>query len=140
MSEGTAHDGGCLCGAVRYRAEGAPLRVLHCHCQMCRKAGGAPFVTWAVFPRRAVRFVRGDPGLYRSSPIAVRRYCRDCGSALTWEGDGSPDSIDLTVGSFDHPDRLPAPVEHLWTEAQIPWLHLADDLPRHPRERGSQSA
>ena len=44
-----AIEGGCLCGAVRYRAFWPAYGITHCHCQTCRRASGAPFVTWAGF-------------------------------------------------------------------------------------------
>lgn len=128
------HDGGCLCGAVRYRARGRPLNVNHCHCRMCVKASGAPIVTWATFPLDAFDFTLGAPTVRRSSAIAVRGFCAACGSALTWEGDANPGHIDVTVGTLDQPERV-APREHLWTEGAVPWLRIADDLPRHPRSR-----
>ena len=42
--------GGCLCGAVRYRATVDPIRVVNCHCGMCRRASGAAFLTHVHFP------------------------------------------------------------------------------------------
>ena len=45
--------GGCLCGAVRYRASADPLRVVSCHCGMCRRTSGAAFLTFVHFPAGA---------------------------------------------------------------------------------------
>ena len=45
----TTVEGGCLCGRVRYRVAGAPVRVTHCHCTLCRRSAEAPFLTWATF-------------------------------------------------------------------------------------------
>jgi hypothetical protein len=100
---------------------------------MCRRASGAPVVMWVTFERATVEFTRGGPAWRRSSDFAERAFCRDCGSALAWRRDGS-DLIDLTIGTFDHPEELP-PRDHIWTANAIPWLRIADDLPRHPRER-----
>ncbi len=44
------YEGGCFCGSVRYRAEAEPLRVMHCHCTICRRVSAAPVVTWIAFP------------------------------------------------------------------------------------------
>jgi len=43
---GEMSEGGCLCGAVRYRMVGAPLSSAICHCASCRRASGAPTVAW----------------------------------------------------------------------------------------------
>lgn len=134
MSE--LHQGGCLCGAVRWRARGAPKNVNHCHCEMCRRASGAPVVTWATFATADVTFPHKAPTWRQSSAIAQRGFCPACGSALTWQHLEHADSIDLTVGSCDRPEAL-APREHLWTDSAISWLHLQDNLPRHHRQRGS---
>ncbi|MGQ0662083.1 MAG: GFA family protein [Pseudomonadota bacterium] len=135
----TIHEGGCLCGRVRYRAAGQPTNVNHCHCRMCRKASGAPVVTWATFPRPQVTYYGAQPQIYRSSAKAVRGFCAACGAVLSWQHDERPDEIDLTVGTLDRPEDVP-PSEHLWTESAIAWLNIADGLPRHPRQRGSGKA
>jgi hypothetical protein len=134
MSE--THDGGCLCGAVRWRATGAPKNVNHCHCEMCRRAGGSAFATWATFAAENFSYTKGAPTWRQSSSFARRGFCASCGSALHWQHLQHPDSIDVTVGTADNPSAL-LPREHLWTESQIAWLHFADDLPRHPLDRGS---
>ena len=123
---------GCLCGAVRYRAQGAPLLVEYCHCGMCRKAGGAPVVVWADFPAERVAWSAGAPRYRRSSERAQRGFCAECGSALAYRGDGTPERLSLTVGSLDEPARL-APAHHIFAADRIPWLALADDLPRYER-------
>jgi GNAT superfamily N-acetyltransferase len=122
--------GGCFCGAVRYRADAAPIDVTHCHCAACRRTSGAPFVTWATFPAAAFTFVTGAPAELRSSAHAVRTFCAACGTALTFREEARPRSVDVTVGSLDEPEAL-VPRSHTWTVRQLPWLHLDDDLPRH---------
>ena len=75
-------DGGCFCGAVRYRISGAPLDVGHCHCTICRRTTGAPFVTWATVPQAVFAFTAGTPAELRSTPAARRTFCAACGTAL----------------------------------------------------------
>lgn len=133
MSE--SHEGGCLCGAVRWRATGKPRNVNHCHCEMCRKGSGAPVVTWASFGTKEFVFTSGTPVWRQSSAIARRSFCGACGSPLNWQSLKDGDGIDVTVGTCDKPDAL-VPREHLWTEAAVSWLHIEDTLPRHPRQRG----
>jgi GNAT superfamily N-acetyltransferase len=129
--------GGCLCGAVRWRASEPPIEVVHCHCTLCRRASGAPLVTWATFPRAAVT-VTGTPAERRSTPDAVRSFCRDCGTPIAFSERARPTVIDITVGSMDHPEQL-RPAGHIWTRGALPWLAIDDDLPRHdganPAER-----
>ena len=129
-------EGGCLCGKIRFRAHGGPRQVNHCHCEMCRRASGAPFVTWATFATRDVEWIGAKPSVRRSSDIAVRSFCPTCGSPLAWQADKSPDLVDLTAGTFDDPSNL-RPREHIWAENRIRWVHLADDLPRYKTDRKS---
>ena len=67
-------EGGCLCGAIRYRIEDGEHPAANCHCTLCRRASGAPFVSWLVVPEAAFAFTRGEPRLLRSTP-GGRREC-----------------------------------------------------------------
>ncbi|MBM3540868.1 MAG: GFA family protein [Alphaproteobacteria bacterium] len=125
----TAHTGGCLCGAVRFRTTGPLGPVSHCHCTMCRKASGAPVVTFTRVGMSEFAFTKGKPKEYRSSKGGRRGFCAKCGSQLCFMYDAKPDSIGLNVGCFDEPERL-KPVRHIYSETMIPWLHMDDGLPR----------
>lgn len=69
------YEGGCHCGASRYKASGTPQHVSVCHCDDCRKCAGAPFVSWAAFSSADFEF-RGDIKTYMSSTHAVRHFLR----------------------------------------------------------------
>ena len=125
--------GGCFCGAIRYRLSAAPRDVAHCHCGMCRRTSGAPFVTWATFPAAAFALTAGTPTELHSTPEVTRRFCAACGTALTFFEPKRPGWIDVTVGSMDAPDAI-VPGAHIWTSSQLAWLRLGDDLPRHAGE------
>ena len=74
--------GGCLCGAVRWTAEGTP-KAVHCfHCSKCRRWTATPFATLAWFGRGAVQWT-GTPAVFRSSRLAVRTHCGACGTPLS---------------------------------------------------------
>lgn len=127
-------EGGCLCGAVRYRAQGKAYGITHCHCQTCRRASGAPFVTWAGFDADKFSFTQGKPAAYASSANVVRTFCGRCGTALTYRRSDLADSIDVTLGSMDAPETL-IPEDHTWTQSRLSWIAVRDHLPTYPRER-----
>jgi hypothetical protein len=127
----TETSGGCQCGAVRYAISGAPLMVALCHCGMCRRANAAPAVAWAMFRQEQVVFRKGEPASYTSSPEARRGFCGACGTPLCFTATFLPGLIDITVGSLDRPEAMP-PTLHYWDSRRLPWLKLADGLPRHP--------
>ncbi|WP_119462176.1 GFA family protein [Rhodospirillaceae bacterium SYSU D60014] len=123
--------GGCLCGDVQYRAEADPLRAVICHCGMCRRVSGAPFLAFVHFPVEAFTWTKGGPTRYRSSADAERGFCRRCGSTLTMHETVLADRVQVTLGSLDRPQDV-RPDDHVWTEEQLPWLRIDDDRPRFP--------
>lgn len=123
--------GGCQCGAVRYAIAGEPVFTALCHCTMCRRANAAPAVAWAMFRDDQVRFVAGQPTLYAASPEAKRGFCGKCGTQISFTASFIPGLIDITIGSLDKPEAVP-PALHYWESKRLPWLHIADGLPRYP--------
>ena len=128
-------EGGCLCGAVRYRIEGAPRVSLICHCQSCRKAAGAPSVAWVTVATAHLEWRRGEPERYRSSAPVVRGFCARCGTPLTWSHERSPEEIDVTTASLDDPARYP-PTREVWLSERIDWEVANPALTAHPRGSG----
>jgi hypothetical protein len=123
--------GGCLCGAIRYRARTDPIRVVSCHCGMCRRASGAAFMTFVHFPASEFAWIGAQPTRYRSSDEAERGFCALCGSTLSMHEAVLPDRVQVSLGSLDRPD-LVRPDDHVWTSSQLPWLNVVDHLPRFP--------
>ncbi|MGH6949096.1 MAG: GFA family protein [Kiloniellales bacterium] len=130
MSESaTLHQGGCLCGAVRFEAEGPARWVTHCHCRSCRRATGSAFATYTGYARDKVRFSGAKPGENHSSPGVTRRFCKACGSPLSYEGARWPDEIHLLVAAFEAPGDF-KPQGHVFCAEQLAYVKLADGLPR----------
>jgi hypothetical protein len=129
MADDVAFEGGCLCGAVRYRATAVPVRGVICHCSMCRKHSGAPALAFVHFPLASFNWVKGEPTRYRSSRYAERGFCSECGSTLTMHEEILSDRVLVTVGSLDEPHRV-HPDDHVWTQDRIPWFEIKDQLPR----------
>jgi hypothetical protein len=122
--------GGCLCGAIRFHVSAEPVVTAICHCSLCRRAAGAPLTAWAMFPLDAFTLERGALAIYASSPGVERGFCGRCGTTLSFAADFLPGLIDLTIASFDEPERLP-PQLHMWDSKRISWMQIDDDLPRH---------
>jgi hypothetical protein len=125
-------EGGCLCGAVRYRADAPPLRGVICHCSMCRRHSGAPALGFVHFPRAAFAWPKAEPTWYRSSRYAERGFCAVCGSTIAMREEVLADRVQVAVGSLDEPQRVRID-DHVWTEARIAWFDVKDDLPRFPQ-------
>jgi hypothetical protein len=121
--------GGCLCGAIRYRADGPPHKPHYCHCRICQRAVGAPVTAWVNLPLAGFAWTAGEPAWYRSSPELRRGFCPTCGASLCTLADGDT-YVCVTLASLDDPARI-APVLHMWTSSQLPWLKINDALPRH---------
>ena len=131
---GSSVTGGCLCGAVRYRATGAPFWVGHCHCLSCRRHTGAPLVTFVGFKKDQVAFTEGERQIYESSPGVGRAFCGRCGTPLTWEGEshlsGRGPIVEFHISTLDDPGAF-RPSNHVFYPERIAWFDVADDLPRH---------
>ena len=121
-------EGGCVCGAIRYRVSGAPTNTMICHCRSCRRVAAAPVVAWLTFPAAQFEILRGHPSAFRSSDPVCRTFCAACGTPLTYEHSDNPDSIDITTCSLDDPERFP-PTHHSWLSHDLDWVRFGDDLP-----------
>lgn len=122
------HTGGCLCGAVRYEIKG-PLRdVVNCHCSMCQKLHGnfGPHTK----ARKVNITITEDRGLawYKTSEVARRGFCNQCGSSLFWE----PFELDATgviAGSLDTPTNLKT-MGHIFVGEKSDFYQINDVLPQ----------
>lgn len=132
MSDAKNFEGGCLCGAVRYRVKGEPTALTLCHCRSCRLASGAPSVAWAVFRSSDFDLLTGSPVQFQSSPPVVRTFCGKCGTPLTYQNTSRPDAIDVTTATFDTPDEFP-PAKEIWVEHKLSWECLNEAIPHYPR-------
>jgi hypothetical protein len=116
-------DGRCFCGFVSYRAKGEPRDETNCHCTICRRTSGAPFVAWFTVSQADFAFLSGEPARFRSSGHGTRTFCPRCGTPLTFQSTHTPDAIDVTICSLDHPESLP-PRDHTQTATRLPWVEL----------------
>jgi len=136
MDASTVHEGGCLCGAIRYRVTAAPTALVLCHCRSCRKASGAPSLGWAIFRASDFAFISGKPATYESSPGVERGFCGRCGTSLIYADADRPDLADVTTATFDNPDAF-VPTKEIWLEQKITWESVDHTRLRYPRSSRS---
>lgn len=135
MTDQPTLEGGCLCGAVRYRIDGAPRVVSHCHCSLCRRVSGAGFVTWLTVRKDRVTLT-GTPAWHASSAWARRGFCATCGGAVLAGSDHYERHWDITAGSLDDPDAI-RPDRHVFAADRVTWIEIADALPAHGADAAS---
>src|SRR3954447_4347857 len=114
-------EGGCHCGAVRFRATREPVRKPPCHCRSCQRRTGSAFGMGAYFNESDVE-LRGELRTYEhrsdeSGRWLKMQFCPTCASSVTWTLELYPGLRALAVGSFDDPDWLPIS-RHLWARPQ----------------------
>ncbi|HLK35213.1 MAG TPA: GFA family protein [Polyangiaceae bacterium] len=123
--------GSCLCGGVRYEAEGPLTFMTRCHCVQCRKASGAEFATNANVSKATFRVVSGERllGRFEWSPGNRRAFCSRCGSPLFKEYADRSDVVRLRLGCLDTdvPER---PMAHLFVGEKPAWSEITDTLPQ----------
>ena len=128
------HQGGCLCGALRFEVSADPLWVAYCHCRSCRLAAGAPFVAWASFPVADFTLTKGNLSAYTSSSDVTRGFCGSCGTALTYAHRARASELDIALATLDDASSIP-PEFHIWVSHKLPWVVLSDGLPQYPEWR-----
>ena len=120
-------EGGCLCGAVRYRAAEPPFVVGYCHCRRCQRAIGNIFGTAALFRRHTLEIERGELTLYQSSKTLQRGFCGSCGSPILAQH-ADRDYTAVWLGTFDDP-TLFEPGVQWYSESRLDWHCTGASLP-----------
>lgn len=129
-------DGGCTCGAVRYRMTGSPLFVHCCHCPWCQRETGTAFALNAMIETDRVQLVQGAPELINTPSNSGKGQqvarCPQCHVALWSHYAGAGDKLSFVrVGTLDQPERLPPDI-HIFTESKQPGVILPTDTPAYP--------
>jgi hypothetical protein len=134
MSE--AIEGGCRCGAIRYRlkAEGLPT-VYACHCRDCQTWSGSAFSLQFIVPENQLA-VTGAPALYeRVSPESGRTsFQRDCAVCLTRiynTNSARPGLAVVRAGTLDRSNELKI-VAHIWAKRKMEGIVISDGVPAWP--------
>ena len=131
-------DGGCHCGAVTYRADVNPKRVVICHCTDCQMLSGTAFRT--VLPVRSENFelLSGELSTYvktaESGTERAMKFCPICATQIygTYVGD-EPAVVSLRVGTVRQRAEL-IPQHQIWCRSQVGWLSELETMPASERE------
>ena len=126
--------GSCLCEGVQYEYHEEITEIAMCHCHMCKRAQGTPFVTNAPINFNALKFTQGESLLkdYFSSPGKRRVFCSQCGSPLFSQLTSMPHIARLRVGTVTE-GKLPAPAYQIFCEEKSDWFVVDDSLPQYPK-------
>jgi len=132
MSEEQELEGGCACGAVRFRMTTAPMFVHCCHCLDCQRQTGSAFVLNALIETERVRLLGAEPARSEMPTDSGRPHgiyrCAKCGVAVWSEYGGLAALRFVRVGTLDRPSAL-APDIHIYTRSKQPWVTLPPGVP-----------
>lgn len=122
------HEGGCLCGEIRYRVTGRPVRTSVCHCLYCQRRTGSAFAVLPFFREEQVEVLRGAPATWRHVSDESGRwldssFCPRCGTGLLIRVERAPGLMGVEGGSFDDPGWFGID-RHIWTRSKRDWVAL----------------
>lgn len=128
--------GGCLCGAVRYRADGEPVMVAICQCSHCQRQSGAVYSVNVGIVKGSLQFSGDVPATYEdrgsSGQPVHRRFCAKCGSPIFSQVDATADLDWLKAGTLDDTSWV-QPQAAVWCRSAQPWVKLPAELPQFPQ-------
>jgi hypothetical protein len=127
---GKRYTGGCLCGALRYEADGDPLFAGLCYCADCQKASGSASIPFMGFASRAVRF-NGPTRKFTSKAAngrdSVRNSCPVCGSLVFGGEVGKDDLFTVYAGTLDDPSAF-QPTMAIFARSRPAWAVIPPHL------------
>lgn len=130
--------GSCLCGKVRFEIDEFLPEAAHCHCSMCRKFHGAEHATYASIKNSQFRWTAGENDLhsYTADNGTTRRFCRHCGSSLSFASPRAADGqVEIALGALD--DEVPVrPDAHIFLNYAANWTNISDGLKQYGEGRG----
>lgn len=125
-------EGGCQCGAVRYRVEGEPIAVGVCHCTECQRQSGSAFGMSLIVRKKAFQLLCGDLKLFNRTAASGRlvacAFCPECGTRIYHEPRYLEGVLNVKPGTLDDTSFL-QPTVQVWTMRRHPWVGLPSDIP-----------
>lgn len=137
-SSEVVHEGGCLCGAIRYRVTQPIGKLIMCHCTDCQKASATGASVNAVVPTDHFEIRSGTPKVFSkvvdSGNTLHRAFCGDCGSPIYTRRDNAPQVTVVKVGTLDAPVDMQVAM-NIWTRSARPWMQVDPALENHEKGR-----
>jgi len=132
-------EGGCYCGALRYKAEGNPLFRGQCHCRECQYfSGGLPNVIVGM-PGSGFSYTKGAAKGFARKDLAkpvTREFCPECGTHILTRSPSVPGAVILKVGTFDDPKLYGGPQMAIYTVDKQPFHYVPPGVPTFERTPG----
>lgn len=117
-------DGGCRCGAVRFRISAPPLLASICHCRGCQRMTGGAFSTTYSVPTGAFQVTAGEPVLGGvHGPVARHHHCDACKSWVFTRVEPDPGFVNVRATLLDDPSGF-EPFLECYAEAKLPWVQV----------------
>ena len=136
---GEAREGGCQCGAVRYRVEGEPIALAACHCTLCQRQSGSAFGLSLAVPRERFHLLSGELRTFTVTCDSGRQkdclFCPTCGTRILHRVQSTERALSVKAGTLDDTSDL-RPDLHIWTRSKQPWVVLSEGTPCFEREPG----
>jgi len=133
MSE-AIHEGGCLCGALRYRIKGNGLILNACHCTECQRTSGSAFGLSLIVLREALEVTKGTPRkfdkAYEDGRQKIFNFCTECSGRLWNEIPPFPQNYHVKPGTLDDANQWVEPSAHVWLSDRQPWVPIPDNVLR----------
>ena len=131
------HEGGCLCGAIRYRVSDKPRGTFVCHCSFCQRASGSAFQIPVYFPRNCVEFIGGPISTYEHrfkehGRALCLQFCAHCSTKVGWTIERDPELQGICGGTFDDPNWFDV-FAHIFTESSVKWMAFPPGVRCYPK-------
>ena len=126
------HEGGCACGAVRYRVQGLPVVGTVCHCRFCQTRLASAFAVMASFNEEAVELLQGEPSTVEHRSDESGRwlrmnFCPRCGTTVSHTAELRPGVRTIAAGTFDDPGWFRID-RHIWVRSKLPLVVVPEGV------------
>ena len=129
-------EGGCQCGAVRYRLKASPLTVYNCHCKDCQRFSGAAWSMSMIVREEDFEVLSGQTVRYDrkadSGNVIAMNFCAHCHGWL-WNDPARPGIKVARAGTLDNMDWA-EPIGNIWTDSKAAWAKIDPELVNFPKQ------